>query len=125
MKELLESLWSTVRLWQRVLHYCSERVFRQLLDLIFSSYNARVLERMPWDLADRYLTACQRVIILEQELKAAQERVRKEQERRAAAEQPAVPRVVWHRNAEPGCLHDLLSIYVTNTLRVFLAQTRL
>jgi ABC-type taurine transport system ATPase subunit len=74
LKELLESLWSTVRLWQRVLHYCSERVFRQLLDLIFSSYNARVLERMPWDLADRYLTACQRVIILEQELKAAQER---------------------------------------------------
>lgn len=71
----METFWSTLRLWQRVLHYTSERTFRQLVDLIISSYNAHEHESMPGHLGGRYVVAVLRVRDLEKEVAEARRAV--------------------------------------------------
>ncbi len=71
----METFWSTLRLWQRVLHYLSERAFRNLIDLKCAAYNAAVIQTQAMDLGRRYLAACIKEASIREEVKAQENKL--------------------------------------------------
>lgn len=82
-QEYMESVWSVLRLHQRVLHYCSERTYGRVVDMVFGAYNAQSMDDLCLKLGHRFVSWAVRARLQRKEVDSLAELARNEAEARA------------------------------------------